>query len=51
VNSELDYNKVPDDIKNWKRSNILKENPNPFCYNMYFIQCINLWHTDFIWTI
>lgn len=49
------YNKVPVHItKKWGRSNHLEENRDPFCYNMHFIQWMNICHTDcmcIVWPI
>jgi hypothetical protein len=40
------YNKVPDHIKELEENKLFKESWDPFCYNMYFIQWIHLYHTD-----
>jgi hypothetical protein len=34
--------------KHWIISNLLKQNWNPFCYNMHFLEWKNLCHTDYI---
>jgi hypothetical protein len=38
------YNKVPDHIKQLEKNKLLRESRDTFCYNMHFIQWMNLLH-------
>jgi hypothetical protein len=43
--------KVPDRIKKWKTSNLLKREINPLCYIMLYLQWMIFHHFERIWIV